>query len=605
MSFLGEIKRRKVFQVAAVYLVVAWLIMQVVDVVSGPLLLPDIFARIVILVLAIGFPIALVLSWAFDLTPRGVVRDSGDAVVSGRRIESVLVGLLVLAVGFIFVDNYVFDSAPDTAQPANEPLESGPTVAVEEQSTLLPNSVAVLPFENLSPDPDNAYFALGVHEQVLNELAKISDLNVIARTTMMRYADDPPPIPEIAETLRVELVMEGSVRYAGDQVRVTAQLIDGDEGTHVWTEDYTADISDVFGIQSDIATQIAMALEARILPEERQSIQRQPTESAEAIRLYYQARTPIQNFSGGSLVGVHEFLDPAIEIDPYFALPYALKAVSYAFSIGRRDSPFSVPYRDALARGFAEKALELDSQVGLAHLALGRVHLYNAQAESAIEEHRRAFELSPNDFDILDEYARVLSLTRQHEQAIDFADRAAELGPAGFLLAVVNLRAGLHTEAAEAARERIENRPYEQGLFMRLWLIAIELAAGNVSGARAEVDEVENLLIAEDDLRVNAQNLSRLAYFQGRLGNADKASSYFAEFESLALNGMADETDWTLAYLAIGDEEQALEALRRLSGSHQPMNAQSIYIVDNDYADPVLGLPEFVEVRSGLGFRDL
>ena len=162
MSFLQEIKRRKVFQVAAVYLVVAWLIMQVVDVVSGPLLLPDVFARIVIVVLAIGFPIAVILSWAFDLTPEGLVPDEGGTAAApnrGRRIEYVLIGLLVAAVGWIGYTEL---------RPSGQ---TGPQ--------LLPNSVAVLPFENLSSDPENAFFAPGIHDTVLNELAKIVDINVM------------------------------------------------------------------------------------------------------------------------------------------------------------------------------------------------------------------------------------------------------------------------------------------------------------------------------------------------------------------------------------------------------------------------------------------
>ena len=198
MSLLGEIKRRKVFQVAAVYLVVAWLIMQVVDVVSGPLLLPDLFARIVILVLAIGFPVALVLSWAFDLTPEGVVRDQGAGVApqtSGRRTEYVFMGLLVIAVGTLLYREF---------SPSDQALE---VVTEESRREVLPNSVAVLPFENLSLDPEDAFFATGIHEEVLNQLAKISDMNVIARTSVLRYADGQTPISEIAEALNVETVM--------------------------------------------------------------------------------------------------------------------------------------------------------------------------------------------------------------------------------------------------------------------------------------------------------------------------------------------------------------------------------------------------------------
>ena len=306
MSFVSELKRRKVFQVAAVYLVVAWLIMQVVDVVNEPLRLPEWFDTVAIMIVAIGFPIALILSWAFDLTPEGVVKDSGTVQSSGRRIEYVLIGLLVIAVGWIGFRE-LSPPAPST-------------------NDVLPNSVAVLPFENLSPNPDDAYFVAGVHEQILNELAKIRDLNVIARTTMMRYADAPPPIPEIASELNVETVMEGSVRYAGNQVRVTAQLIDGDSGTHLWTEDYDGDLADIFGIQSDIATRIAMALEAELLPSERESLEKQPTDSLDAYALFLRARNePAGGSFGGSagVVTAVTLLDAALALDPEFALAYS------------------------------------------------------------------------------------------------------------------------------------------------------------------------------------------------------------------------------------------------------------------------------------------
>ena len=202
MSFLGEIKRRKVFQVGAVYAVVAWLAIQVITSIETPLGLPDWVDTLVIVLLAIGLPITLVISWAFDVTPEGVVRDAGgDAPVkSGRRkIEYVLIGLLVIAVGWIGCS----ELGP-SGQPARD---------------LLPNSIAVLPFENLSPDPDNAYFAGGIHEEILNQLAKIRDLNVIARTSVLNpdFTNGSMSIPAIALALNVEIIMEGSVRYSGNR----------------------------------------------------------------------------------------------------------------------------------------------------------------------------------------------------------------------------------------------------------------------------------------------------------------------------------------------------------------------------------------------------
>lgn len=183
-SFLGEIKRRKVFQVAAVYLVVAWLIVQIVATVEAPLRLPEWADTLVIVLLAVGFPVALILSWAFDITPDGVVRDAGGSGNgSGRRIEYVLIALLVVAVGWVIY------------RVEFEPVATVATVRAD----VLPNSVAVLPFENLSPNPDNDFFAAGIHEEILGQLAKIRDLSVISRTSVLPYAETELSVPELVE----------------------------------------------------------------------------------------------------------------------------------------------------------------------------------------------------------------------------------------------------------------------------------------------------------------------------------------------------------------------------------------------------------------------
>ncbi len=266
MSFLGEIKRRKVFQVAAVYLVVSWLIMQVVDVVNEPLTLPDWFDTAVIVALAIGLPIALILAWAFDVTPDGVVKDQGghEAVHSGgKRIEYVLIGLVVIALTWV-IYRVEFDSGG---------------VAGVQREGVLRNSIAVLPFENLSLDPEDAFFAAGIHESTLKQLAKISDLVVIARTSVMQYEEDPPPIPEIAKALNVGTVMEGSVRYASGRVLITAQLIDGQTGAHLWSDEFNRELTDVFAVQAEVAGHIATAMQVQLLPDELARIENRPTDS--------------------------------------------------------------------------------------------------------------------------------------------------------------------------------------------------------------------------------------------------------------------------------------------------------------------------------------
>ena len=309
MSFLGEIKRRKVFQVAAVYAVVAWLLVQIVDVVNEPLSLPDWFDTAVIMALAIGFPIALVLAWAFDLTPEGIVKDTGATPGSSRRIEIMFIALLAVAVGTLLYREFT---------PASE----------DNTSDLLPNSIAILPFENLSPDPDDASVAAGIHTQLLFELSKIQDLSVIARTTMLRYAESPPPIPELARELRVEAVMEAVVRIAGDRVRVNAQLIDGRTGTPISASEHTGDLTDIFALQSEIAMGIVDELGARLTPDEQEELERPSSADSGAVRLYLSA------IPGTNTLNAIQVLEAAIELDPDFAEARALLAY---FRSGRGD----------------------------------------------------------------------------------------------------------------------------------------------------------------------------------------------------------------------------------------------------------------------------
>jgi TolB-like protein len=215
MSLLGEIKRRKVFQVAAVYLLVAWLIMQVVDVVSAPLLLPEWFPRSVIVLLAIGFPIALVLSWAFDVTPSGVVRDNGSRTAArsrGRRIEYILIALLVFAVGFMFIDSYVLEEPTDDRR-----------------------SIAVLPFTNDSAEEENAeFFANGIHDHLVSRLLDIRSLKVIPRTSVMGYRNTSKSIRQIGQELGVATVLEASVQRAGDTIQVNVQLFEAETEQPLW-----------------------------------------------------------------------------------------------------------------------------------------------------------------------------------------------------------------------------------------------------------------------------------------------------------------------------------------------------------------------------------
>ena len=588
MSVLSELKRRKMLQVAAVYLVVAWLIMQIIDVIHSPLRLPEWFPTVVIVFLAIGFPIAMIISWAFNVTPGGVVRDKGSdesGKQSGRTIEFVLIGLVGVAVLWLI---YRTEFA---SQPPPEP------VAVEDTAPdVLPNSVAVLPFANLSPDPDNAFFAAGIHDTILNELAKIKDMNVISRTAMLRYADGTTPIPQIAKELRVETVMEGSVQYANGRVLVTAQLIDPTTNAHLWSESYDREFADIFAIQADIATQIAVAMRTQLSADERLSIARQMTSSPEAYALYLRAMELADwDFSpGDSTAEFHGLLDDAIELDPAFARAHAAKANVYSFQ--RRSQ--------ALAKESAETALSLDPNLGSAYSALAKVHaraMHNAEAFDAFDT---ALRLSPNDIDILDDFSRFLSQVPNTERSLQLAERVVELDPGrGWFMALMLWRAGDIEAALEAQRKVVAARPDNHR--QRLSGAVLEYLLGNEEAATREARIASKLRI-DDDLDFNI--LATYAQSYGALGFADEAAKYLDLFVARASQepeGAIDPGTWARVYIGAGYWDKALEyielAVEQLENGFSFGGTTSI--VRNRYRQPELEQPEFVELRKRLGYK--
>jgi TolB-like protein len=605
MPLLEEIKRRKIFQVAAVYAVVAWLIIQIIDVIGEPLSLPGWLDTVVIVLLLTGFPIAVILAWAFDLTPDGVVRDQGTTMAGAphrRRIEYVLAGLLVVAVGWIL---YRLEFTPDEIETE--------IVAEESRRDVLPNSIAVLPLENLSPNPDDAFFAAGLHDELLNQLAKISDLNVIARTSVLRYADErEKSIPEIAEELRVEAVMEGTVRYGGNRVRITAQLIDGDTNTHLWSQTYESefDAENIFAIESDMAMQIAAALEAKLLPRERASIEKLPTTSTEALTLYLRAKASITDLGpfmpAEEVSNFHRYLDGALASDPEFALVHAWKAYEYAFSIARTfplSDDGAIARREALVRDHAESALELDPDLGFAYGALAWINVYRLHLAEAQADWKRAYELNPADPDIVVDYGYFNAATGQSARAIAMARQALDIAPnsaetvavAGFAFVF----AGDYDQAASIEQKAIALDP--AFFFPYLMLGLVEAARSN------DVEALKHLRFAEELSQgiPSADLLAQIVYGYGLIGQREDALRMFSQIEQMASEYHVGAASWAMAWLAIGDEERSLEFLSAASDAVRNGEGYMAltFLAGNAFSDPVLEQQRFVDARRKLGWR--
>ncbi len=601
-SFFGELRRRNVVKVAVAYAIVGWILVEVSATVLPIFEAPDWITQVFTFFVILGFPLALILSWAYELTPQGVVR--ADEVplsesithVTGQKLNYFVTGLVVLALGFVIVDQYVLEEREVVVE---EATESPPPVLEDTQRDVLPNSVAVLLFENLSLDPEDAFFAAGIHDTILNELAKIQDLNVMSRTAMLRYADGQTPIAQIAEELNVQSVMEGSVQYADGRVRITAQLIDPTTGAHLWSDLYDRDFADIFVIQSEIATQIAMALEAELLPAERESIERGFTDNAEAYVAYL--RSLSLGLRGSS---IHEYLDQAIALDPNFARAYAGKAIQYAGDIlGNAEE---LPQLERLSREYAEQALALDPTLGVGHIALGMVDRFRWRGVEALAAFERALQLSPNDPYVLYTYSRFNWELGRNPEAIRTALRAVELDPNN---AELHLNLGdsyfftanpdtATVDAAEAAYSRVtELEPSEP--LSQLQLGLLEVIRGNDAGALARFGVAEQL--GPFDTRV----LARTAYGYGQIGRRADAERLLAALQARTRVGPAQ---LGLAYLGVGDPERALAQFNTAIDSQDtPAAGYTItaQMKANVLSDPILERPEFIDLRQRLGYTDL
>ena len=372
-GFFEELQRRKVYRVAAAYIIAAGFIIQISSAVFPAWELPNWAFRLVVVLLLIGFPIALILAWAYDITPQGI-RATPTVATSGshrRRNLIILIGIgIILSAG------------------------AGLFVLPRASARKLEKSIAVLPFQNLSDEKENAYFADGIQDDILTNLSKIGDLKVISRMSVMSYrGDGTRNAREIGKALGVGTLLEGSVRRIGNRVRVNVQLIDANNDEHIWAEDYDRDMTDVFAIQTDLAQKIASSLQAKLSPNEKERLDRQPTQNSDAYLLFIQAHDQANRPDHilGDLLKAEELLEQAIKLDPKFAAAFAELSMVES-SIYHSFEP--TPARREKARLNADESLRLQPNLPEGHLALGTSYYYgDRDYERALAE----FEIAKRD----------------------------------------------------------------------------------------------------------------------------------------------------------------------------------------------------------------
>jgi TolB-like protein/Flp pilus assembly protein TadD len=568
-NFFAELKRRNVYKVAIGYAVVAWLVMQIATQVFPFLEIPNWAIRLVIMLIVIGFPIALVIAWAFELTPEGLKRtEFADESPKKTAPNRAWIYVVIIA-GAISASLFFFGRYTATSK--------------QSVSAELPDkSIAVLPFENLSRDPDNAYFAEGMQDEILARLSKIADLKVISRTSTQKYKSAPDNLREIAKQLGVANILEGSVQKAADQVRVNVQLINALNDAHLWSDIYDRKLTDIFAVESDIAKTIADTLQAKLTAAEKQMIAAQPTSDTAAYELYLKGRSLWGKRGGDNLRQAIAFYEQAIAGDPNFAPAYAGLAEVYSV----------LPYYTATAPGeafpkakaAALKALQLDDKLAEAHTALAQVLYRESDMAGSIAEFQRAVALNPN-------YATAHQLHGNHplaalgrfDEAIAEGKRAIELDP---LSPIINSDLGetlylarRYDEAIAQLRKAVEIDPTFWYAHEALG-VALQLK-GDVQAAIAQYEKAQQL---SDDLAPRVE----LALAKAQLGDKEAAVRMLAELEELSQHRYVNAFWRTLLYLSLNNHEEAIRWLEQAVANHEVsrLKVHPVY-------DPLRGDPRF------------
>jgi TolB-like protein/Flp pilus assembly protein TadD len=486
-NFFGELKRRNVYRAAVAYGVVAWFLTQLTTQVFPFFEIPNSAVRFVVIALVIGFPIAMILAWVYEFTPEGVVRTEdlrpaharSIQRATGRILDFIIIGALLLVIAMLIVGRLPFYR------------QTGESISQK--------SVAVLPFQNLSADPENAFFTDGIQDEILNDLAKIADLKVISRTSVMQYKTGVKRnLRQIANELGVVHVVEGSVQRAANRVRVSAQLIDARSDTHVWVEKYDRDLADVFVIQSEIAQKIADQLQAKLSSNEKARLDRRPTQNPNAYLLFLQADDYAnrKDMFRDTPLKAEPLFEQAIKLDPNFALAFAGLSMTESWLYHSFDP---VPARRKKARLNADEALRLQPDLPEGHLALGFSYYYgDRDYERALAEFEIAKRGLPNNAHV---YSAIGSIQRRQGKWTESTanlEKAAALDPKNVSI-LINLASSYiplrNFEAADKTVDRaitVSPQSFEtvalKGYLAAAWRGDFSIAEQQFSSIPAKID---------------------------------------------------------------------------------------------------------------------
>jgi len=488
VSFIAELKRRNVFKVGIAYLVGAWLLIQVADILLDNIGAPAWVLQTIFVVLLVGFFIAVIFAWAFELTPDGVKRekevDRSQSITpqTGKKLNNAILVLMALAIGYL-----LFDKFSNHAQPGSDPFSqqsAEQSTHAEEERALTPaeaepvvkrQSIAVLPFDNRSRNVDDEYFTQGIHDDLLTNLARIGALKVISRTSVTKYKDTEKTIPEIAKELGVATIMEGAVQRSGNTVRINVQLIDANTDEHLWAEIFDRELTaeNLFAIQSEISEKIAAALEATLTPEETQRINEFPTQNLEAYNAYMRGRQLLPQRNSKDLETAMASFRQAVELDPEFALAWV--GIAESASLLNAHGTLNPDEQIEIMQNAVNRALEINPNLGEAYVSKGSLLDDLSQNEQAEVAYKRAIELSPNYATAYHWYSILISDTNDRfQESLDLINKAIELDPLSPILrmnkAIIYGRMGRFAEEEATYRQFLSSNPeFSPGLGRIAW----------------------------------------------------------------------------------------------------------------------------------------
>ena len=556
MSFFKELKKRNVFKVAVAYLVACWLGLQIVDLVLENINAPEWIMQVFMLALAVGFPIAVIVAWAFEVTPDGVKLhknvDPGKSInrQTGHQLNRGIIMILSMAIVLLLTDRYR-DELLGSGDSAGKGAQSSSVNADGPEKADARTSIAVMPFRDMSAAHDQAYFGEGIAEELLNALVKINGLEVASRTSSFSLADENLDVPAIAARLGVNHILEGSVRTSGQQVRVTAQLIDVSRDVHLWSETYDGSLDDIFKIQDEITGKISAELQLQLgggLPSSAEQL----TANSVAYQLYLEGRHLWRQRNAASIRESIRLFKQAVQLDPKFHRAWSNLAIAYT---NLPDYDRTASFSDSVELGLAaaQKALEIDPQSSEALIITANYTSMHCNFTEAARQYLRAIELNPRDPTAQHWYGIMLSETGRTAEALEYLQAAHRIDP--MISAVVGIESrlnrnlGNYEQAIALDREAAALGLYGGSLHRTgmTYLYAGKLDKGREILEKGWADESPEAATDRELFLQALNNPEQLKQFESHIGKADNSDPYVAydTVEYLSILGSPYLFDYT------------------------------------------------------------